>query len=235
MNSPFQRCAWHPDAETGLSCQRCGRPICAKCLVDAAVGFQCPECARDKQVTRKLNSFTRPVVTQAIIGVCAALFIVSLGVDKNELFSNYALNPILVQYYGEYFRLITSMFLHANFMHIAFNMLALWQVGMALENRLGKYKFAVIYFLSGISGGLLSVYMNEPMAFSVGASGAVFGLFGAYVAISRRLNSDASGMLVMIAINLGIGFIVPNIDWHGHIGGLIGGFVLGNLVELRRR
>ncbi len=232
--SPLQRCAWHPETETGVSCQRCSRPICAKCLVDAAVGFQCPECARDKQVVRKLNSFARPIVTQAIIVICVALFVLSYG-NENEIIFNYGLNPISVQYLGEWYRLITSMFLHVNLMHIAFNMLALWQVGLVLENRLGKYKFAVIYFLSGISGGLLSLYMNEPLAFSVGASGAVFGLFGAYVAISRRLNSDASGMLVMIAINLGLGFVVPNIDWHGHVGGLVAGFVLGNLVELKRR
>jgi len=233
--STFQCCAWHPETETGLSCQRCERPICAKCLVDASVGFQCPECAKDKQVTRTLNSFARPVITQIIIVACVALFIFSYGANKNEIISNFGLNPILVQYYGEYYRLITSMFLHVNIMHIAFNMLALWQVGLVLESRLGKFKFAVIYFLSGISGGLLSVYMNEPMAFSVGASGAVFGLFGAYVAISRRLNADANGMLVMIAINLGLGFVVPNIDWHGHVGGLVAGFLLGNLVELRRR
>ena len=233
--STFQRCAWHPETETGLSCQRCERPICAKCLVDASVGFQCPECAKDKQVTRTLNSFARPVITQIIIVACVALFIFSYGANKNEIISNFGLNPILVQYYGEYYRLITSMFLHVNIMHIAFNMLALWQVGLVLESRLGKFKFAVIYFLSGISGGLLSAYMNEPMAFSVGASGAVFGLFGAYVAISRRLNADANGMLVMIAINLGLGFVVPNIDWHGHVGGLVAGFLLGNLVELRRR
>ena len=233
--STFQRCAWHPETETGLSCQRCERPICAKCLVEASVGFQCPECAKDKQVTRTLNSFARPVITQIIIVACVALFIFSYGANKNEIISNFGLNPILVQYYGEYYRLITSMFLHVNIMHIVFNMLALWQVGLVLESRLGKFKFAVIYFLSGISGGLLSVYMNEPMAFSVGASGAVFGLFGAYVAISRRLNADANGMLVMIAINLGLGFVVPNIDWHGHVGGLVAGFLLGNLVELRRR
>ena len=233
--STFQRCAWHPETETGLSCQRCERPICAKCLVDASVGFQCPECAKDKQVTRTLSSFARPVITQIIIVACVALFIFSYGANKNEIISNFGLNPILVQYYGEYYRLITSMFLHVNIMHIVFNMLALWQVGLVLESRLGKFKFGVIYFLSGISGGLLSVYMNEPMAFSVGASGAVFGLFGAYVAISRRLNADANGMLVMIAINLGLGFVVPNIDWHGHVGGLVAGFLLGNLVELRRR
>ncbi|MCX6403021.1 MAG: rhomboid family intramembrane serine protease [Actinobacteria bacterium] len=233
--STFQRCAWHPETETGLSCQRCERPICAKCLVDASVGFQCPECAKDKQVTRTLNSFARPVISQIIIVACVALFIFSYGANKNEIISNFGLNPILVQYYGEYYRLITSMFLHVNIMHIVFNMLALWQVGLVLESRLGKFKFAVIYFLSGISGGLLSVYMNEPMAFSIGASGAVFGLFGAYVAISRRLNADANGMLVMIAINLGLGFVVPNIDWHGHVGGLVAGFLLGNLVELRRR
>jgi membrane associated rhomboid family serine protease len=77
--------------------------------------------------------------------------------------------------------------------------------------------------------------MNEPMAFSVGASGAVFGLFGAFVAINRRLKLDANPMLVMIAINLGIGFVIPNIDWHGHVGGLVAGFLLGNIVELRRR
>ena len=234
MNT-FQRCAWHPETETGLSCQRCERPICAKCMVDAAVGFQCPECSKDKQIVRKLNTFARPIVTQIIIGICVVIFVLSFGLDQNEVIFNFGLNPTLVQYYGEYYRLISSMFLHLNFMHIAFNMLALWQVGMVLEDRLGKYKFIVIYLLSGIAGGLLSVYMNEPMAFSVGASGAVFGLFGAYVAISRRLNSDATGMLVMIAINLGIGFVFPNIDWHGHVGGLVAGFVLGNLVELRRR
>lgn len=234
MNT-FQRCAWHPETETGLSCQRCERPICAKCLVDAAVGFQCPECARDKQVVRKLNTFSRPVVTQTLIVICVSVFLFSFAGDTNAIITNFGLNPILVQFYGEYYRLITSMFLHLNFMHIAFNMLALWQVGMVLEDRLGKYKFIVIYLLSGVAGGMLSVYMNEPMAFSVGASGAVFGLFGAYVAISRRLNSDATGMLVMIAINLGIGFVFPNIDWHGHVGGLVAGFILGNLVELRRR
>lgn len=234
MNT-FQRCAWHPETETGLSCQRCDRPICTKCMIDAAVGFQCPECSSDKQVVRKINSYARPVLTQIIIGICVALFVFSFGENKNEVILNFGLNPVLVQYYGEYFRLITSMFLHLNFMHIAFNMLALWQVGLVLENRLGRYKFAVIYFLSGISGGLLSVYMNEPMAFSVGASGAVFGLFGAFVAINRRLKLDANGMLVMIAINLGIGFVIPNIDWHGHVGGLVAGFLLGNIVELRRR
>ncbi|MEN9693015.1 MAG: hypothetical protein RLZZ330_659 [Actinomycetota bacterium] len=229
-----QRCAWHPNELTGVSCQRCGRHICPNCQIIASVGFQCPECAKDKQTVKTLNSFSQPRITQLIIGICVAAFVFSFG-NTNEFFFNYGINPVFVLKYGEYWRIITSMFLHANFMHIAFNMLALWQVGFALENRIGKYKFAVIFFLTGIGGGLLSAYMNEPFAFSVGASGAVFGLFGAWIAINRRLNFDSSGLMAMIAINLGLGFVIPGIDWHGHLGGLLTGLVLGNIVQLRKR
>ena len=124
---------------------------------------------------------------------------------------------------GDYYRLLTSGFIHYGIVHILFNMYALYILGPPLERHLGRLRFAALYFLS-LLGGSVMVYLFSPLgAATGGASGAVFGLFGATFVAARRLNLDVGWLVGLIAVNLVITFTVPDISWQGHIGGLITG------------
>jgi len=198
-------------------------------MITAPVGFQCPACvAEGKQQIRTFTP-TRPVVTTAIIAICVAVFAVETltGTDftYNYGLAGYAINPM-----GEYYRFVTAMFLHGGFMHIAFNMLILWQLGSILEGALGTRRFIALYLLSGLGGGIVSVMLNDPMVVSVGASGAIFGLMGAYAVLAKKMNLNSSQIVGLIGINLVIGFVVPNIDWHAHVGGLLVGSLVAYLL-----
>lgn len=127
---------------------------------------------------------------------------------------------------GEWFRLVTAPFLHAGLWHLGLNMLALWILGGLLEPLIGRWRFVAVYLASALSGAVASYAFGSPVVISVGASGAVFGLLGATLVSLRRLNRDVSGVVVLLVINVGIGFVVPNIDWRAHLGGLLAGLVL---------
>jgi membrane associated rhomboid family serine protease len=235
-------CYRHPSRETGVSCSSCGRPICPDCMTPTPVGMRCPECARQRTSVHTLAS-TRgePRVTVAIIIACAALFLATgdFGVQSaggNSLFRELALFGPAVSPGGDYYRLVTSGFLHAGFLHIAFNMYLLWVLGQMLEPALGSLRFAVLYLTSLLCGSFGALLLS-PDAVTVGASGAIFGLMGA-AAIelrSRGINPFQTWIGMLILINLAFSFVLSNISVGGHIGGLIGGVLVGVAYQLADR
>ncbi|WP_370464382.1 rhomboid family intramembrane serine protease [Mycolicibacterium sp. 018/SC-01/001] len=230
---PPAACYRHPDRPTYVRCTRCNRPICGECMHSAAVGHQCSECvgagARSvRQATTPFGAVARrsttPVVTYALIGLNVAMFVLQMAVPRTE--RALALWPVAVAD-GEWYRLLTSAFLHFGVAHIAFNMLALYFVGPPLEVALGRLRFTALYLLSALGGSALA-YLLTLNALTAGASGAVFGLFGATFVVGKRLNMDVRGVMAVIVLNLAFTFVFPlissqNISWQGHIGGLITG------------
>lgn len=228
-------CYRHPGRETGVRCSRCDRPICPDCMVVASVGFHCPECvAEGRRTTRSARTVyggkvgAHGQVTRLLIAANVAVFLItslssgSLFATVGPIYTRFALVPYAVAH-GDYYRLLSSTFLHYGPMHIAFNMWALWVVGPPLEAALGRLRFSVLYVLSGIGGGALSVLLGPLLLQAAGASGAIFGLFGAFFVVARHRGRDTGGIVGLIGINLVITFLVPNIDWRGHVGGLVTG------------
>lgn len=216
------QCYRHPHVETAIHCTRCDRPICIACMVSAPVGYQCPDCVAGAPRIRVKRADTTSV-TRRIIWVCVAIFVLGhiLGVQALSV-ANLGMSPIEIAGYGQWWRLITAAFLHGSVLHIAFNMYALYALGPGLEHYLGSRRFAVLYFVAALGGGVAS-YMFSPInTLSVGASGAIFGLMAATFLIGRQMHADTSQMLVLIVINVLIGF-QPGIDWRAHLGGAIAG------------
>lgn len=230
-------CPRHPDRVSYVRCQRCGRPACPECSVQASVGVQCVDCVREAQRTAPVHRTAlgaplrtgRPVVTYTIIALCLISYVLQLSVDGWT--GRLAFSPFTGEL--EPWRFVTAAFLHSTqIFHVALNMYALWIVGPYLENLLGRARFISLYLLSAIGGHVAVVLLADPLSASwftgtVGASGAVFGLFGAIFVVMRRMGQEARGMLVIIGLNLVVGFVVPNISWQGHLGGLVTGAVLG--------
>lgn len=230
-------CPRHPDRVSYVRCQRCGRPACPECSVQASVGVQCVDCVREAQRTAPVHRTAlgaplrtgRPVVTYTIIALCLISYVLQLSVDGWT--GRLAFSPFTGEL--EPWRFVTAAFLHSTqIFHVALNMYALWIVGPYLENLLGRARFISLYLLSAIGGHVAVVLLADPLSASwftgtVGASGAVFGLFGAIFVVMRRMGQEARGMLVVIGLNLVVGFVVPNISWQGHLGGLVTGAVLG--------
>ena len=188
---------------------------------------------KNKKMER-IFSAKKPIFTYIIIGLCLIMFIISNFGYNTELLVLLGANfgPLVKS--GEIYRLVTCMFLHAGIMHFGFNMYSLFIVGPRVEDFFGKWKFLLIYFLSGICGSLLSVGMNANVV-SIGASGAIFGLFGAlaYFGYTYRgyIGAMIRSQIVPIVIyNLFLGFIIPGIDMWGHVGGLIGGVLAANML-----
>lgn len=131
---------------------------------------------------------------------------------------------------GEWWRLLTAAFLHGSLLHLGFNMLALWLLGVQIERFLGSKRFLILYFASALGGSFASFYFSPPATFSIGASGAVFGLMGAFVVIGKKKRVDVSQVLVLLAINIALGFTVSGIDWRAHLGGLITGVIVTKIL-----
>ena len=250
-----QHCYRHPQRETGVSCSNCGRPICHECMIDAPVGFRCPECvkqqnaggSRAKVVTRQqvrsrwgaAGGAMRggAPVTKVLIGINVALFLVELlfgavgamgGGSTKVLVDMGALVPAYVAVKHDYWRLFTAMWLHGSLLHVAFNMYALYIGGSYLEMIAGKGKYLAIYLLAGVAGNVVVYLLAAPISVTIGASTAIFGIFGALFTYSLHNRNSAVGralssMGTVILINLAITFVVPGISWQGHVGGLIGG------------
>ena len=189
---------------------------------------------RKNKKMEKIFSSKKPIITEIIITICVIMFFVSgMGFDLNSLLYFGANSSLLVRS-GEIFRLITYMFLHAGFIHIFLNMYSLYIVGTKVEDFFGKWKYIIIYLFSGICGGLLSIGLNQNVI-SVGASGAIFGLFGAliYFGYTYRgyVGAIIKSQIVPIVIyNLIIGFFIPGIDMWGHVGGLFAGMLTANML-----
>ncbi|BBY94464.1 rhomboid family intramembrane serine protease [Mycobacterium gallinarum] len=229
MTTPPQAptCYRHPDRATYVRCNRCNRYICPECMRDAAVGHQCAECVGEgaKTVRQARTQFggvpaATPLVTYVLIGINVVMFVLQTMSSELEralvLFS-----PAVAD--GEWYRLLTSAFLHYGPMHIAFNMWALYVIGPPLEVALGRLRFTSLYLMSALGGSVVVYLLSTLNGQTAGASGAVFGLFGATFVIGKKLNMDTRWVIGLIAINLVITFVVPNISWQGHLGGLVTG------------
>ncbi len=235
-----QVCTWHPDRPTGLSCTRCGRPACPECLTPASVGFHCRACQAESRSTQRVPRTIaggvhgrQPIVSYALIAVNVLVFVITMvqgggesGLGNSWVFNKGALTPMFVAS-GEWWQFITSGFLHAGVLHVAVNMFSLYLIGIGLERVLGPLRFSVVYFLS-LLGGSVAVYLLSDVAgATVGASGAIFGLFGALAVTLKRLKSDLRQIGFVLVLNAVITFTQSGISWQGHVGGFVVGLIVG--------
>jgi membrane associated rhomboid family serine protease len=239
-----QVCYRHPDRPTGLSCTECGRRICGACSIEASVGQRCPECVR------KASGTTRVVrgrdvragalagstpVTSTIMAVTVALAAVRFL--SIELWASVADQLALANFLvadGEWWRMFTVVLVHAGgITHILFNMWALYVLGPQIEREAGGAPFLALYLSSAAAGSAFAFHLGEFADVSVGASGAIFGLFGVWMASAVRRRNTAVGRAILnqlgflLLINAAIPFFIRNVSWQGHLGGLAAGFVIG--------
>jgi membrane associated rhomboid family serine protease len=231
------RCYAHPDRMAGSVCRRCNRPICPDCMHDAPVGWHCTACLkqgarvsptvrwRPRQVGRLGNTRVTPVVT-AIIVINIAVYLWE-ETNFTNIVERFALWPNAVHYEHQWYRLITAAFMHANFEHILFNMITLAIVGPPVEAELGRSRFVGVYLASALGGSVCSYLLGPINELGLGASGAIFGIMGAYFVLARRNRWDVSTIAALIVVNLVISFSDPSIDWRAHVGGLITGAAVG--------
>jgi membrane associated rhomboid family serine protease len=199
-------------------------------MTSASVGFQCPECVAEGAAAVPATrtrfggvAISRPYVTLTLIGINVVVFGWEYLAGVDTVASNWGMWPVGVALDNEYYRLFTATFLHENLLHIGFNMLVLWMLGPQLEALLGHVRFTVLYLVAGLGGSVASFWFSSPNIVGIGASGAIFGLMGAYVVVGRALRADISQVLGLIAINVVIGFVGGGIDWRAHLGGLVTG------------
>ncbi len=242
-------CYRHPDRQSFVLCQRCLRTICGECQTPAAVGVICPECMKaerknrtpaQKRAERRWGSggrgpamaitrSGRPVVTYTLLAITSfiglLMLIPDVGVQlKNILqFATPYLYPQIWGFPFEPWRLLTSVFAHGGFIHLALNMLALWLIGQNLEAMLGRARFLALYLISGLGGSVMVALIGNPMVPVVGASGALFGMMAALLIIGRHIGANVTGLLVILGINFVYGLFVGGISWQAHLGGLLVG------------
>lgn len=238
-------CYRHPDRQSWILCQRCGRTICPECQTQAAVGVHCPECMRETResaaplrrpiarVLRPRATSTKPIVTWSIIAVTVVVFVLQQLTD-DALTRQLTYSPILTLI--EPWRMLTAVFAHAGILHIALNMLSLFVLGPPLEQMLGRWRFLALYLIAGIGGSVAVLWLGNPFGGVIGASGAIFGLLGALLVIQRGLGANSRQLVVILVLNLAVGFLLPGISWQAHVGGLIaGGLVAFIFMRTRRR
>jgi membrane associated rhomboid family serine protease len=240
-------CYRHPNRETGVSCSNCGKPICPDCMTATPVGMRCPDCSRQRTPVRTMrNIYVEPTATFVLIGVNVLLWIGMLlsGGNTSSVYIDLAtlgsgtLNTgeQIGVAHGEVWRLVTGAFLHdpGNPLHIFFNMYILYWLGTMLEPVLGHVRFVALYFASLLAGSF-GALLAEPNQFTIGASGAVFGLMAAAFVFQRARGVDPwrSGLLPVILFNLALPFLFPNLNISigAHVGGLIGGGIAALAVE----
>ncbi|GAA3054371.1 membrane associated rhomboid family serine protease [Streptomyces olivoverticillatus] len=243
MSDQADRCYRHPDRETGIRCTRCERPICPQCMVSASVGFQCPECvgsgsgtghgpaaSAPRTVAGSVHTDDPRLVTKILIGLNVALWIAVMTVGDGLLDSLEMLGqarfyggPVEGVADGQWYRLLTAVFLHQAPEHIAFNMISLWFLGPPLEAALGRARYLALYLLSGLGGSALTYLIAEPNQPSLGASGAIFGLLGATAVLLRRMRYDMRPVIALLVLNLIFTFTWHNIAREAHVGGLVVG------------
>jgi membrane associated rhomboid family serine protease len=235
-------CYRHPDRETGIRCTRCDKSICPECMVSASVGFQCPDCVRQgsghmprqRTVAGGVVAHDPFLITKILIALNVVVFVIELAAGTQvvqDLGLRAACTPkqfppqqCVGVADGEWYRVITSAFLHdrSNFAHIGFNMLSLWWIGGPLERLLGRSRYIAIYLISALAGSA-AVLLITPDSLTLGASGAIFGLFGATAVFMRRLRYDMRPILILLVLNVVFSFTWPNVSWQAHMGGLVAG------------
>lgn len=256
-----EHCYRHPDVETGVHCTRCGRPICPECMIPAPVGHQCPQCVADarrefregpgrRAGTVKVKGLSVTALLLVAIGIGYLWELVVAGGPGNlfagpsaiDLIKAGALVPVTLDgsgglVGGEWWRLITAMFLHAGLIHLALNSYVLWIFGNLMESEVGRLPVLGVFFATGIFAGATSYAFAPGFIIAVGASGAIFGLVGAFIAYNYRRRHlmlaqarlRAAGS--MLLLNLIIGFTIPAIDWRAHLGGVVAGVAAGLAVD----
>ena len=251
MEAPTRTCYRHPGRETGLSCSECGRPICYECMTPAPVGLRCPEHSGKPQGIQKVTvaaeravtgvgSRRGYLVTMLLITLNVGVYLAELALGGSQdgtnntiyihgsLIANaqYANGQLAGVANGEWWRLITAAFLHLGVIHLGVNMLGLYFGGRILEVMIGRWRFLLLYLAAGVAGSAGALYVT-PNSITVGASGAIFGVFGALLVLERRGAIQTGGQILMlIVVNLLFTFTVSGISIGGHIGGLIAGIVV---------
>jgi membrane associated rhomboid family serine protease len=241
-------CPRHPTRESYVRCQRCERPTCPECQRPAAVGIQCVDCVRDQNKGMRAprtvfggsvatsRDQARPIVTISVIAICLLAF---LAQQTSASFTGrFVYAPILTE--TEPWRMLTSAFLHSpdSFIHILFNMYALWLIGPYLESLFGTVRYLALYLICAFGGSVGYLVLGDVISnrSAYGASGAVFGLFAAYAIVQRKLKRDATMIYALIAINFAIGFLPGwNIAWQAHLGGLLTGAVATGILAYAPR
>lgn len=237
-------CYRHPDRQSYILCQRCGRTVCPQCQTQAAVGVHCPECVKEARasaprtrpaiLTALRPGGTQPVVTYSLIAVCVLVWLLQIIPGSTVTQTFFYFPPYTVI---EPWRMITSIFLHSqgSLLHLGLNMFSLYLFGPMLEQMLGRVRFLVLYLLSGL-GGSVAVLLISPNTAVLGASGSIFGLLAAFFVIQRKLGGSSVQLGVIIALNLVIGFLPgTNISWQAHVGGLVVGAAVAFLYMRTRR
>ena len=242
-------CYRHPNVQTRVHCTRCERPICPDCMIPAPVGFQCPECVEEARrefrkgpgrpfrggisVTKALLvAIAIPFVIEIVVGGPRALF----DPSAQLLFDLGAMAPPAVAN-GQFWRLFTAMFLHAGLLHVALNAYFFWLFGRVVESVFGRTWMLLIFLVSGFLASVASYAFGPVLALAVGASGAISGVFGAFIAYNyrrRHLAANAANLrmaLTVIVLNAFIAIAYSSIDWRAHVGGLVAGFALGYLAD----
>lgn len=242
-------CYRHPDVQTRVHCTRCDRPICPDCMIPAPVGHQCPECVEQARrdfrsgpgralrggvsaTNALLVAIAIPFVIEVILGGPQALF----NPTPEILFDMGAMQPIAVAD-GQFWRLFTAMFLHVGLLHIALNAYFFWLFGRMVEASFGRTWMVLIYVVAGFLASVASYAFGPVTTLAVGASGAISGVFGAFIAYNYRRRQHAMNAanlrmaLTVIVLNAVIAIGYSSIDWRAHVGGLVAGFALGYLAD----
>jgi membrane associated rhomboid family serine protease len=234
-------CYRHPDRTTGLSCTECGRPICAECSIPAAVGQRCPQCVAEagRQRTITARSIGRPNSRTAPLTfgfIAIAVGIEALSLFAPALWSNLAdqlalFNGLAIQ--GEWYRMFTVTLVHAGLTHILFNMYALYLLGPGIEMRVGRVRYGLLFLAAAGAGSALAILLGSPGDVAVGASGAIFGLFGVWAVSAfnqrntRLGRAQFNAILLNLAINAAIPLFIPRVSWQAHLGGFVAGLAFG--------
>ena len=221
-------CPRHPGVRSVDYCKRCNRPMCVDCAIPTEVRSICVDCTSSKRGWARQASRAAaagaPVVTYAMMVLCVLMY--ALTWVSPSLTSSLALVP--AQLRAHPWTILTGAFLHGGVLHILFNMLSLYWVGRAIEPVMGWWRFLTVYLVSALGGSafILAWCLIQPTEIfvsTVGASAAVFGLFGAVFVLQRLGGSDTTAILTLLGVNLVYGFVVSGISWQGHIGGAIAG------------
>ncbi|MFN8222533.1 MAG: rhomboid family intramembrane serine protease [Gaiellales bacterium] len=243
-------CYRHPGRETRVSCSECGRPICEECMVYAPVGIKCPEHAAVgapkpsmqrtiRQTKGRVLGLDGPAtVALVVINVIVFLITVAQGNGLSNpggrVFVDGALIGSATNFdgsqlgvaNGEWWRLVTAMFLHGSIIHLFMNMLGLYLIGTVVEQALGTWRYLLVYFAAGLAGSALALWMSEPNQITVGASGAIYGVLGALLILEYMTTGSLAGQaLTILVLNFMFTLTVPNISIGGHLGGAIGGIL----------
>ncbi len=229
MTDPASTCYRHPRRESWVLCQRCGKTICGECQLPAAVGFHCPDCVKEAKGQSRVvqGPRLRRAMRGRVSGTLALLIVIGIVFVLQFVTSDAVTN--LLGYYPpltavEPWRLLTYAFVHSGITHVILNGYSLWVLGTIIERALGTARFLAVFAASTIVGAF-AVMVLDPATFVVGASAGIFGLFAALFIVNRGFGGSNVSLLVIIGINLALGFIIPGIAWQAHIGGLVGGAI----------